>query len=86
MDKITEILETIKTDLESKNYFNADMSDIISVHFGVCLYIRNKYLWRNSDVVEMLNAYFKTNNVDDLSHKILNEIKKEDSQSSNPNK
>ncbi len=86
MGRITEILNTIKTDLESKNYFNADMSDIISVHFGVCLYIRNKYLWTNPDLVKLLNGYFKTSNVDDLSHKILNEIKKEDVQSSNPNK
>ncbi len=61
--------------------------NIFDIHFGICLYIRNKYLWTHPETVEELKKYFNSDDVDTLSHKILDEIKKEDlSQSSNPNR
>lgn len=75
---VDEIIREIKLDLESKiNLKELDMTDVWKVHFGVCLYIRNKYLWENKPRTEMLLEYFNLENVDDLSHKILEKIRKD---------
>ena len=45
---IKKFLKMVKKDLEMRfDLKNIDMSDILRVHFQVCLYIRNKYLWHN---------------------------------------
>lgn len=74
---INSLLKMIKEDLESKVDFNTikDMDDF-QVHFGVCLYNRNKYLWGNEFTSSLLMSYFNVDNVDDLSHKILEDILK----------
>ncbi len=80
MTIIKEIIEKIKEDLE-KNFDLEKVSNlnIFSKHFGICAYMRNKFLWNNPELVKILNQHFKTNHVDDLSCKILDEIiKKED--------
>ena len=45
--------------------------DVFSKHFGICAYMRNKFLWNNPKLVDILNQHFKTEHVDDLSNKIL---------------
>lgn len=76
---VFDILKKIKKDLIGKIDFNKlDKMNILEIHFGVCGYIRNKYLWNNPTLVKELNLFFRTDNVDDLSYKILEAIKKED--------
>jgi hypothetical protein len=72
---VKKVLERIKKDLKRKFILkNIDLTDELSTHWGVCLYIRNVYLWKNPELVKELNEYFKTTDVDALSHKILCEI------------
>lgn len=76
---VYDVLDEIKKDLEKKiDLKSLDKMNVLDIHFGVCLYIRNKFLWKNSTLVKELNLFFRTDNVDDLSHKILEVIKKED--------
>ncbi len=73
-----EILQIIKTDLLQKmDVLTSDLSDKLSLHFGLCSYIRNTYLWHNPTITKLLNNYFHTNNEDDLSYKILIKILKD---------
>ena len=75
---IKKFLKMVKKDLEMRfDLKNIDMSDILRVHFQVCLYIRNKYLWHNKTLTNSLLKHFSSENVDDLSLEILKTIKKD---------
>ena len=81
-------MDAIKKDI-TKNFdiTTIDETNPFAMHWGICMYIRNKYLWQNKPLVEILNKHFNTKEPDELSHKIFHEIKKEVlSQSSKPNK
>lgn len=56
MTIIKEIIEKIKEDLE-KNFDLEKVSNlnIFSKHFGICAYMRNKFLWNNPELVKILN-------------------------------
>lgn len=74
---VESILEIIKKDLEEKlKPITIDTIDSFSRHFIVCRYIRNQYLWTNKSYCLILNQYFKTDNVDELSHAIFDEIRR----------
>ena len=76
---VKHILQIIKRDLERFiNLKEVDALNPLTIHFQICLYIRNKYLWEKPKTVKILNSYFHSEHIDDLSHMILNEIKKED--------
>lgn len=81
MDK--RILRWIKKDLEKSFDFNNLVDDVFAMHFGVCQYIRNKYLWGYPKNVKKLQKIFDTNDIDTLSNQIWHKIK-EDYQSSKP--
>ena len=51
-----------------------DKKDFISIHINIGMYFRNKYLWKNKSYKKDLFKYYKTNQVDTVSYKILNEI------------
>ena len=71
-----DILNQIKKDLKQKiKSEEIENLNIFSLHHGVCLYIRNKYLWKNPIVLEELKKYFNTDDVDELSFMILEFIK-----------
>ncbi len=75
MTIVEETLQKIKEDLEK--HFDMEKVpylDVFSKHFGICAYMRNKFLWNNPKLVDILNQHFKTEHVDDLSNKILDEI------------
>ncbi len=75
---VESILEIIKKDIEvSFDLHELKNKDKFTLHFGVCLYIRNSYLWHNKFICDVLNKKFKTKDVDSLSFKILDEILKE---------
>ncbi len=72
---VKTILQKIKEDLIEKiSKEDIKKLDIFQTHFGVCLYIRNTYLWGNDFISRLLMGYFDDDNVDDLSHKILEYI------------
>ena len=72
---IKSLLKTIKKDLESKiDLKSIKAMDNFEIHFGICMYIRNEYLWNNVFIVKTLGQYFGTTDVDDLSHKILENV------------
>lgn len=74
---IKSLLKTIKKDLESKiDLKSIKAMDNFEIHFGVCMYIRNEYLWNNVFIVKTLGQYFGTEDIDGLSHKILEYVLK----------
>jgi len=72
---IEKAITIIKQDLEKVfDLSSISKIDCFDIHFGICRYIRNKFLWNNAELTNLLNKHFKTDNVDDLSHCILNHI------------
>lgn len=75
---INEILKEIK------NYFQNEIEknktspyDAFTLHFGICLKMRNKFLWKNPKRTALLMQHFNVTNVDDLSSKIWQNISEE---------
>ncbi len=80
----TIIKNDVKNDIELLNIINFYGT---SLHFGPCMYIRNKYLLKNREYAKSLFKIFNVNNIDDLSFEILKQISFENQYiSSNPNK
>lgn len=50
--------------------------DSFTLHFAVCMKIRNRFLWNNKEITQILMNYFKSDNIDCLSHAIWQEITK----------
>ncbi len=76
---VKSLLNKIKKDLEGQlDLKSINNLDKFSLHFGVCKYIRNKYLWNSPAYKRILSEYFKELEVDALSYKILKEILKLD--------
>ncbi len=73
-----ENLKQIKEELKKQiDFSRIDLEDAFQVHFGVCGYIRNKYLWCNREFGKKLMAYYKVKDIDTVSHKILGEVLEE---------
>ena len=74
---IDDFLKMVKKDL-SKHYKIKELYrlDSFTKHFGIGMYIRNKYLWHDEELVNELNKHFHTTNVDSLSNEIVNAIMK----------
>lgn len=73
-----EIVQIIKKDLQNNMDLN-DLKglherDIFKWHFGIGLYIRNKYIHKNPQNFKILSEHYHTNIVDDISEKIMREI------------
>lgn len=74
-----KIIEKIKKDIEKyANIEDIYSLDELALHFGVCLYIRNHYLYNKKRNLAILSKYFKTDNVDTISRKVIDEFKKID--------
>lgn len=43
-------------------------------HFGAGMYIRNKYLWNSPENCRLLSEYYNTDDIDELSSKLLGEL------------
>ena len=66
------LLKEIIQDLDQfKNEIYESQDDIIFMHFGIGLYIRNKYLWGNKNNILYFEKIFKVNSPDEISAKIL---------------
>lgn len=77
--KAKSLIETICRDLIMQFNFaesvkNMSISNLIEYHFGIGMYIRNKYLWNNTDNVKTLSEYYNADCEDDISHEILKDF------------
>lgn len=84
---LKRLLKNIKEDLkvkivECEQDPEFDPEEPLFVHFGVGMYIRNKYLWHNEKNIKVLGKYYGTQEVDEISNKLWKEFwaeyKKED--------
>ena len=53
------------------------LDDILYKHFYLARLIRNKYLYNNNFNKQILSRYYKTQNIDDLSFLILEDVIKD---------
>lgn len=65
-----DLINQIVLDLKNIST-NLDINDFFIIHFYVCAYIRNKYLWNNNKLINKLKDYFKTDDVDEISFKLF---------------
>lgn len=73
---VEKLLNDIKNDIKGKiKKEDINEENIFNLHFGICLYIRNKYLYKNMDLIPELEKMFNIDNIDDLSFLILNYFK-----------
>ncbi len=56
---------------------NKSVKDIATLHFGLGMYIRNRYLWGNAETIQILKEYYKVESVDDISWEIIKDLYKE---------
>lgn len=67
-----ELIDTPNIVKYMENYFDLEMCH----HFGICLTIRNNYLWNNEQNVKVLGDYYNVKDIDALSMCISNDFLK----------
>ena len=71
---IKKIKKDISKHIDLNDLKNMRKVDIIKWHFGIGLYIRNKYLYKKPKNIKILSEYYHTTVVDTISDKILIDI------------
>ncbi len=75
MNKLEEIKNEILSNKEIISTFSkVKEKELISFHFTLGAYIRNKYLWNKKDNVDYLSKIYKKDNPDEISNEIIKEI------------
>lgn len=73
MQILKNIVKHLHADYDFKEIVKKfESDDIFSLHFSICLYIRNEFLYNNPENFTILSQYFNTTCIDELSRKILN--------------
>ncbi len=72
-NKHDEIIEKLYE--EVKDLPILDCEDVVNLHFGLGMYIRNKYLWRNKENIEYFAQYYGVEHPDDISSCMIKELK-----------
>lgn len=60
-----------------KNILNLDeINNFFYIHFCICQYIRNKYLWNNISYRKVFMDHYNNENIDDISYMIFKDVLK----------
>ena len=75
MNKHDEIIEDILNTSEIvESLDNLLRENLIFMHMGLGMYIRNKYLWESKTNREYFMKYYHKDNVDDVSDCIIRDV------------
>lgn len=74
-----DIINVILNDLKNKKVFvntikRCTLKELSDFHFGMGLYIRNKFLWNDKENYIYLSKYYNETDIDKISQKILEEL------------
>ena len=77
MQEVTKkLIEEIENDLKNQiDLKTLKTNNPLYLHFGVGMYIRNKYLWKNPELCKKLSLDFGSSHPDEISSEIIQYIK-----------
>ena len=75
MNKHDEVIEDILKNSEVvESLENLFRENLIFMHMGLGMYIRNKYLWESKANIKYFMKYYQKDNVDEISDCIIRDL------------